>query len=441
MRGGVKCDDFRVALDTPGSVTRLRGFRLYWAARATSQFGDEVSFLALPWLVAEDTASPLAVALIEVVAFTPALVFGLPLGAVADRRSRKRSMVEADTVRFVFLMSIPLVAFIGAGSNLVHVLAVAAVAGTMQIFFESASQAALPDLVPADAIVPANARLAFTEGLAAVSGPALAGILIATIDTQGALVVDAATFAVSAGLIACIAIPKERYRRVIEPMRRSVRAGLSHVRRGRHIRALTLTSGVANVAAGMAIGMNIILFQRTLDLEGWQAGVIYGMNGIGGVSGSIVSGRLVGRIGMGRGLLVGLAAAGLGVLLTGLATRGTWQLLATGGSVVVGFGIAIAAVSSVSLRQHIVPSALLGRVTATYRLVVDGAIAVGALAGGVIGEYIGVREAILTAAGLMICVLVFATGSCLNGADPPGADTDEPGDGGEGRPEEGMITP
>lgn len=409
--------------DNAEPVTRLRGFRFYWAARATSQFGDEVSLLALPWLVAEDTASPLAVALLEVVAFTPALLFGLPLGAFADRRSRKRSMIEADTIRLILLASIPLVALIGAGSNLGHVLVVAAVAGTMQIFFESASQAALPDLVPKGGIVTANSRLAFTEGLAAVAGPALAGILIATIDTQGALVVDAATFAVSAALIACVAIPRERYQRVVEPMRRAVRSGLSEVRHGRHIRALTVTSGVANVGAGMAIGMNVIFFQRTLDLEGWQAGVIYGMNGVGGVSGSIISGRLVGRIGMGRGLLVGLASASLGVLLTGLATRGTWQVLATGGSVAVGFGIAIAVVSSASLRQHVIPSGLLGRVTATYRLVVDGAIAVGALAGGVIGQFVGVREAILTAAVLMVGVLVTAAGSCLNGPDPVAADT------------------
>ena len=72
--------------------------------------------------------------------------------------------------------------------------------------------------------------------------------------------------------------------------------------------------------------------------------------------------------------------------------------------------------------------------------VVDGAIAVGALAGGVIGEFIGVREAILTAAALMMCVLVVAAGSCLNGADPPAADADASGDGGPGWPEDAAAT-
>lgn len=399
-------------------VSRTRGFNLFWAARAISQFGDEVSVLALPWLIAEMTSSPLAVALLEALVFAPVLLLGLPIGALADRRSRKRSMVESDLVRLLAVGSIPVAALIGLGTSLAHVLAVVVLAGTFRILFEASSQAALPDLVPAHAVVGSNARLAFTEGLAAICGPALAGVLIATIGTQGTVAVDALTFAISGCAIALVIIPRERHQRARESMGSAVRAGLAMVRGVRHLRTLTLVSGASNVAAGMAVGMSAIFFQRVLGVDGWEAGLVYGANGVGGVFGSMLSTHLIARIGLGRATLVGITSTATGILLLGLSAGASWFVTATTGSGAVGFGIAIAVIASASLRQRVVPSAMLGRVTSTYRLVVNGAIAFGAITGGLVAHSLGVRTAMIAAAGLMFVVVVAALATCLNGPDP-----------------------
>ncbi len=403
-------------------VVSGRRFRLFWLARAASQFGDEISLLALPWLVAEETGSPLVVALLEVMAFTPILLLGLPLGALADRRSRKLSMIQSDFGRATLMASIPLAAFVGLGVSIVQVLIITAVVGCLTVLFDAASQAALPELVGEDEIVTANSRLGFTEGLAAVCGPALAGLLIATISSRGAIAVDAVTFLISAAAIGAITMPRQRIERAHESLRASMRTGLATVRRTPHIFHLTLVLGAANFSAGMAVSTHIIFFEKTLDLEGWQAGVIYAMNGLGGIAGSLVISRVVGRLGMGRTVLLGIAAVTTGVFLTALTTAKTWSALATAGSVLVGFGVAVAVISSASLRQHVVAGPLLGRVAATFRLVVDGAVAIGALVGGVIGEFIGIRQALVIAAGVGVVVCLAGFGTRLAGPDPERAE-------------------
>lgn len=133
---------------------------MFWAGRTASQFGDQITLLALPWLIADATASPLAVGALEAVAFAPMLLFGLPLGALADRRSRRRSMIEADVLRAILVASIPLtILFLDIGTSVALVLMITFFVGVGHALFEASAQAFLTDLVPADEIVRANARL------------------------------------------------------------------------------------------------------------------------------------------------------------------------------------------------------------------------------------------------------------------------------------------
>jgi MFS family permease len=398
---------------------RSRRFRLFWAARAISQFGDEITFLALPWLVAEQTGSSLAVSLIAAAGFAPVVVLGLPLGALTDRRSRRRSMLEADIGRFALLASVPLIIALGFDVSIAYVVVIAALVACLNVLFDSASQAALPQLVPSDELVAANSRLSFTEGIAVVAGPAVAGILIAAFEPAGALGVDALTFLASFALIAAIAIPFAKDAAMAEPFRRAIRAGLSAVRRGPHIRALVVVTGAANAAAGMAIGLIILLFEDVLALSAWQAGIIFAGQGVGGILGSLVCSRIVGGAGMGRTVLLGIAGLAGGILLMAMSSRALWWVLAVGGSVLLGIGITLAAIASSSLRQHVVPGGLLGRVTSVYRLVVDGAVAIGAVAGGLLGELIGVRPALITAAALLGGAALAGLATRLNAPDPP----------------------
>lgn len=320
-------------------------------------------------------------------------------------------MVEADLLRMVMLFTIPLSVALGLDTNLALVLAVAFLVGIGHALFEASAQAFLTDLVPRGEIVRSNARLSLTEGLAEVGGPLLAGGLIAALGATGAVTVDAATFALSA--LALIAV--HRVTETVAPRSQAMRAaigeGLRTLVRQPQLKALTVLQAAGNLCSGIVAGLAILFLQRTLGLSGWQAGIVYAANGLGGVAASLVCPRLTGRFGIGRTVLLGVLGAAVGFALLSVSTTATWAFLATGGMALVGVGVVTSIIASASLRQHLVPSAFLGRVTTSYRTVVNGAVALGALLGGVIGEIVGVRPALLvgSAAYLAVSAVGFAT--------------------------------
>lgn len=401
---------------TPGAARR---FPLFWTARGASQFGDQITLLALPWLVATTTKSPLATGLLEAAAFAPVLIFGLPLGALADRRSRRRSMIQADVFRIALLLSVPVAVTMHGDALLGHIIAVAFLAGLSQALFEASAQPFLADLVPPSALVACNARLSFTEGLAEVAGPALAGVLIAVIGASDALIVDAGTFAISAIALASVWKVTERIDLAPAKYRHAIREGLRVLFRTPRLRALTLVQAGANLGSGVFAGLLVFFLQQTLDLSGWHAGLVYATNGLGGILAGLVATRLTRRVGVARVVLVGVIIGGIGFGLTAIATPSTWPVSATIGMGVIGFGVVTAVIASATLRQQAVPGEVLGRVTASYRTVVNGAIAVGAVIGGAIGNWVGVREGLVIGTAVYLLAGITGLASSLNAPDDP----------------------
>lgn len=396
----------------------LRGFPLFWAGRATSQFGDQITLLALPFLITDVTSSPLAVGALEAVAFAPMLLLGLPLGALADRRSRRRSMIQADVLRMLFVGSLPvLIIGLDLDTKIAYVLVIAFLVGLGNALFEASAQAFLTDLVPPVEIVRCNARLSLTEGIAEVVGPASAGVLIAALGATGALAIDAVTFGLSATALVAMVRVRERYSTAAPMMRTAIKEGLRIVVHEPRLRALTLVIAGSNLGSGIVAGLLILFLRRTVGLEGWGAGLLYALNGAGGIAASVVSQRLVSRIGVGRTVVSGMIGGAVGFCLLAVTSESTWYLTATLGMVLIGVGVVTAFIASASLRQRMVPSELLGRVTTSYRTVVNGAVALGALAGGVIGELIGVRPALLVGAGVYVAVTVSSFFTALNAPD------------------------
>ncbi len=329
-------------------------------------------------------------------------------------------MIEADLVRMVLLGSIPIAVLAGFGPSLGLVMVVGFLAGMARILFEASAQAFLPDLVPQEGIVRANSRLSLTEGLATILAPVTAGLLIATVSASGAIGLDALTFAFSAGTLWLVWVERERFGAVREGMGSAMRAGVRATARNPYVRALTLTVGASNVGSGFVIGMMAIFLQQTLGLHGWQAGIVYASNGVGGVLAAAITPRLAPRMGITRPILVGLTVTTVGISLVSISTSATWYILTTTGDGLVGFGIVLIIISSASLRQRTVPSELLGRVTVSYRLVASGSIALGAFIGGVVGETVGVRQAIVVGAVIYAVVAMMALRTCLNGPEPQG---------------------
>jgi MFS family permease len=157
---------------------RHADFRRLWAGQTISQFGSQVSTLALPLVaVVALHASAFRVSLLAMFGIAPYLLFALPAGAWVDRVARRPVLIGADGARALALGSIPLAAAV-AHVTFVHLCAVAFVAGTMTVFFAVAYQSYLPSLVEQDDLVDANSKLEISRSGSQLGGPGLAGLLI-----------------------------------------------------------------------------------------------------------------------------------------------------------------------------------------------------------------------------------------------------------------------
>ncbi len=164
-----------------GGLWRHRDFLLLWGSESVSQFGSQISFLALP-LAAILTldASAFEVALLGALEYVPWLVLALPTGVWVDRLRRRPILIIADFGRALALVSVPLVYLLG-GLTIWQLYAVALATGALTVFFDVAYQSYLPSLVGREHLVDGNAKLEVSRSVAQVSGPGLAGGLVSAI--------------------------------------------------------------------------------------------------------------------------------------------------------------------------------------------------------------------------------------------------------------------
>src|SRR5205823_10688974 len=181
---------------------QYRDFRFFWAARAISVAGDRISMLALPPVaILILQASPAQAGLLNAAGTLAWPALGLFAGVWVDRLRRRRILVVTDVVRAVLLGSIPLVFALGHLS-LLQLLLVAGFAGAMTVFFDLASSAHLPSLVPRAEWADANAKLEVAQQAVATGAPGLAGLLITALSAPFAIAFDAVSFLFSGLLIA-----------------------------------------------------------------------------------------------------------------------------------------------------------------------------------------------------------------------------------------------
>ncbi|MDX6437279.1 MAG: hypothetical protein QOK34_2113, partial [Gaiellaceae bacterium] len=187
------------------SLKRPRGglwghpdFMKLWIGQSISEFGSQVSQLAIPWLAAVDLhASPIQFSLLGVFGFLPFILFALPAGVWVDRLQRRPILIVSDATRAFLLASIPLLWALGV-LEMWHLLAIQFVVGVFTVFFDVSYQSYLPSLVDRASLVEGNAKLQTTVSTSQVAGPSVAGALIAAITAPYAIVADAVSFVVSA---------------------------------------------------------------------------------------------------------------------------------------------------------------------------------------------------------------------------------------------------
>jgi len=381
---------------------RQPAFLKLWAGQTVSLFGSQVTTLALPLTaVLVLRATPVQMGILGAAQFLPFLLLTLFVGVWVDRRRRRPVLIVADLGRATLLGLIPLLAILG-WLRMDYLYGIALLLGSLTVLFDLAYQSYLPSLVERAHLVEGNSKLQVSASVAEIGGPGLAGLLVQVITAPGALLVDAVSFLVSVLSLALIhkrepapAAPLTRHN-----VRRELAEGLSFTFGNRYLRALAGEAATSN-GFGQAITTLFVLYAvRQLGIGPERLGLILATGSIGALVGSAMAGYLGRRFGVGLTIVGSMLLACIPLLLVPLAGGPPLvvTLLLVLAFFLSGWGLALSNVQVISLRQTLTPDHLLGRVHASYRTVVTGAIPLGALLGGLLGGAIGLRPTLLVAA-------------------------------------------
>ncbi|HEY8104300.1 MAG TPA: MFS transporter [Gaiellaceae bacterium] len=382
-----------------GGLWLHRDFRALWGAETISQFGTQVTFLALPLvaiLVLQETT--FRVALLTSVEFLPFLLFTLPAGVWVDRLRRRPILILSDVVRAAALLSIPIAYWLDALS-IWQLYAVAFVHGTGTVFFDVSYQSYLPSLVGRDQIVEGNSKLEVSRAAANIAGPGMAGGLVSLLTAPVAILVDAISFLVSAVLLGVIRTTEKAPARADRrPLKAELGEGLRYVFTHRYQRGMVASVALSNFFGQIVFSILLVYAVRELGFTAGTIGVILMIGNLGTLAGALTARRIGDRLGVGRTILLAAVLFSPGTLLIALAPKDLAIPFILASMLIIGFGGILYNVTAISLIQAITPDRLLGRANASRRFVVWGVIPFGGLVGGALGSAIGLRETMVIGA-------------------------------------------
>ena len=388
-----------------GALWRHRDFRKLWAGETVSLFGSEVTELALPLvavLVLDADAGQMG--LLAAARFAPFLLITLPAGAWVDRRRRRPVLIGSNLGRALLVGLVPLLAGLGL-LRMGHLYAVAFAVGTLTVVFDIAYQSYLPSLVEREQLVEGNSKLQASASAARVGGPGLGGLLVQLVGAPRALLLDAGSYVVSAASLLAIrnrepAPAADRDGQPRARLRREIGEGLAVTYRNPVLRSMAGLAATYNLFSQVVEALLVLYAARELGLSAGVIGLVISAGSLGALAGAALTGRLERRLGVGPSLILAVVVECAALLLVPLAsgpaavTAGVLGLGFLGN----GFGLGLSNVFAVSLRQAVTPDRLLGRMNASYRFLTYGAIPLGALLGGALGELLGLRAAVAVGA-------------------------------------------
>lgn len=391
-------------------LLRHHDFRQLFIADTISQVGTQVTMLALPLvaILALD-ASPLEVGVLAACETAAFLLVGLPAGAWVDRLRRRQVLIVGDLVRALLLASVP-VAWWADLLGMPQLYLVGLLVGVCTVFFDVAYQSYLPHLVGRDHLVEGNAKLEGVRGVTHIGGPTAAGLLIQWLTAPVAVAVDAVSFLVSALFVGLIRKrePKPE-RRPDAHLGREISEGLRFVLGNRLLRSIAMCTGSSNLFSNITGAMLLVLLADRLEMSAGTIGLFFSLGAVGGLAGAFTAMAVARRLGQGPTIWMSAVLLGAAGLLVPLVERG-WQFwMAAVAYSVVSYGVVVYNVAQLSFRQGLTPERLLGRMNATMRFLVWGTMPLGALIGGVLGQWVGVRETLWIGAigGSLVFLPVF----------------------------------
>jgi MFS family permease len=364
-----------------------------WSGQTISVFGSMIGATAMTFAaVLVLHASPFQMGVLNSMQIIPAVLMSLVAGAWVDRLRRRPILIGADIGRAALLATIPLAAVLGI-LRIGQLYLVALAVSLLTLVFDVAYQTYLPGLIGRKNLMDGNGKLSASAGVAEFAGFSLGGWLVQVLTAPLAILVDAASFLVSAATLGRIRTPERAVAPRAHPdLRREMRDGVREVLRQPLLRASAAVIVIHQFASSLYGALAVLYMSRGLGFTPGLLGLIWAVGGISSLAGAIAAPRISKRLGFGPATVVGLGVHGLSLFLVPMASGATLvsALLLVGQQLGDGFAT-VYEINQVSLRQSLVTARVLGRVNATMRFLGLGMTLAGSLLGGWLGGVAGVR--------------------------------------------------
>lgn len=357
--------------------------RLAWS-NLLAQAAEQLSLAAVPMVaVLLLKAGPGEIGFLASIQSLPFLLLAMPLGLLADRMSRKRLMVLAESLRALALALLWL-ALLTDQVSIAALAVVGFMAAVGTVAFSVAAPSLVPALVGADDLARANGRLELARSTAFAAGPALAGALIAWTGASAAFVLSGM---LSVSAVLCLRGVREPVRASVAPRHPllELQDGARWVWRSDLLRPIMFTSIAWNISWFMLQAAYVPYAMNDLGLNASGVGITLATYGVGMMVGALLAPRVVAALPFGQAILLGPYFSVLAALTMAWSLYWPQGWLAALSYFFFGVGPIIWTITSTTLRQTVTPRDMIGRVTSINIVVSTGARPLGAAFGGLVG--------------------------------------------------------
>jgi MFS family permease len=385
-------------------VLRHRDFAKMWFGQLVSKLGSQFNYIALAWMVLQQTGSGTLTGGVYMAQVLPNALFGWVAGVAVDRGDKRKIMIGCDVLRGILVCLLPVFWLTLGYHNLGLVYGVTFGISLLSLIFFSAEKSLLPLLVPEDELTEANAYAEMTEQMGALIGPVMAGLLIANLNSpMDILYIDAGTFFVSA---ITLAVLKWRDTSQREPSASGWRAvfeeakeGINWLLKDRFLRVVFLTAASVNLLIAPFSVVFPVLSDRVLKTGSEGFGWLMGGIGAGMLVGSLMAAWLAKRLSAPVIIYGGMTLIGVAFLAMGFSHS---LVLSTALAALAGFSLSPSNAIFLTLVQEGTPASLQGRVFGSLFALMNITIPLGVAIVSPLLDYVGALDVLVGIGSLTI---------------------------------------
>ncbi|OUB98426.1 MFS transporter [Bacillus thuringiensis serovar medellin] len=361
-------------------------------------------------------ANTLEVGIVTGLSFLPNFLIGFQAGAYVDRLSKKKIMILSQVLSALLLILLSVITITGY-LNIIILYMFTFFLGCCGVFYSLAYYAYIPSIVETASLQKGNSRLELANGGVQTVGPGVGGLLIQALTVPFAILIDALSFIISIVLIWFV--PNDRT--IIQQTNNmpkdsiwvDVKEGIKFTFQHTILCPILISYVLSVIFIGLYQAISILYMLKVLDFSAKTIGIVIGVGNIGYILGALISNKLSKVVGLGKSVILSLGLYPIGFLIIGMAPKNHaifWIVL---GQLILSMGTPMYNVNVISLRQAITPNHLLARVGSVWRVFGRGFVPLGAVLGGVLGTFMGLRGAIIASAIGGFCALLPAIFSQL----------------------------